>query len=123
MHSWALVSRTLLFTSHGGRRRPRGHDRGLDDGCGGPARTATPPPSEPSRRSLTSLPCAGGTSALPRAAEFAVVSGTRLLGQHLLDDRVIRSNPRRQDRQDPSVEVLGLGVPPLAGVGFGHVIE
>src|SRR3989442_14797780 len=79
------------FTSHGGRRRPRGHDRGLDDGCGAPARTATPPLSEPSRRPLTSLPCASGTSALPRAPEPEGVSGPPPLGPPPLDGRVIPS--------------------------------
>src|SRR5438132_1548395 len=45
------------------------------------------------------------------------------LCEHLLDERVIRSKPRRQDRKDLSVEFLGLGVPSLRGVGVGHMLE
>lgn len=49
--------------------------------------------------------------------------GMGALCEHLLDERVIRSKPRRQDRKDLSVELLGLGVPSLRGVGVGHMLE
>src|SRR2546426_11364111 len=75
-------------------------------------------------RAIRTLPrVIGPPLALLRAVELEVESGTGLLGQPLLDERMIRAKPRRQDRHDPSVEVLGLSVPPLSGVGFGHVIE
>src|SRR5437879_12709653 len=75
-------------------------------------------------RAIRTLPrVIGPPLALLRAVELEVESRTGLLGQHLLDERMIRARPRRQYRHDPSVAVLGLGVPPLSGSGLGHVIE
>src|SRR5262245_24597007 len=62
-------------------------------------------------------------STLLRTAQLELASGTGLFRQHPLDDRVVRSKPRRQDSQDSSIELLGLSVVCLAGVGFGDVIE
>src|SRR5207249_5727582 len=62
-------------------------------------------------------------SALLRTAQLELASGTGLFRQHPLDDRVIRSQPRRQDGQDSSIELLGLGVVCLAGVGFGDDLD
>src|SRR5947199_6477114 len=62
-------------------------------------------------------------STLLRTAQLELASGTGLFRQHPLDDRVIRSKPPRQDGQDSSIELLGLGVVCLAGVGFGDDLD
>src|SRR5882672_11212549 len=54
-------------------------------------------------------------SALLPAGDLKLAPGMVALCKHLLDERVIRSKPRRQDRKDLSVELLGLGIPSRRG--------
>ena len=40
-----------------------------------------------------------------------------------MDERVIRSKPRRQDHKDLAVELVGLSVTSPRGVGVGHTLQ